>query len=272
LTHWICTTCGVQHADTPEPAARCEICEDERQYVPLGGQQWTTLDELRAGHHADVREEEPRLTGVGCDPGFAIGQRALLVETPAGNVLWDCITLLDDELVAAVEARGGLAAIAISHPHYYSSLAAWSAAFGDVPVYIHADDSEWLRRRDAAVELWEGERHELPGGLTIIRCGGHFEGASVLHWPEGADRRGALLTGDTIQVIPDRSHVSFMRSYPNLIPLPAQAIRRIVEAVEPFVFDRIYGAWWDRVVPAGAKDAVRRSADRYVRAIRGPWA
>jgi hypothetical protein len=86
----------------------------------------------------------------------------------------------------------------------------------------------------------------------------------VLHWAE----RGILLTGDTIQVIPDREWVSFMYSYPNLIPLDASAIRRIVAAVEPFEFDRIYGAWWGRVVPAGAKDAVRRSADRYLRAIR----
>jgi hypothetical protein len=77
-----------------------------------------------------------------------------------------------------------------------------------------------------------------------------------------------LLTGDTIQVIPDRSHVSFMYSYPNLIPLDEAAVRRIVAAVEPFTFDRIYGAWWGRVVPREARDVVQRSAERYMRAIR----
>jgi hypothetical protein len=266
VTHWICATCGVQHADTPAPPERCEICEDERQYVPPEGQRWTTLDELRAGHGADVREHEPGLTGLGCTPSFAIGQRALLVETPEGNVLWDCITLLDDDLVAAVQERGRLVGIALSHPHYYSSIVPWSEAFGGVPIHVHADDGEWLRRGEH-VELWKGETLDLAGGLTMIRCGGHFEGGSVLHWPEGAEGGGALLTGDIVMPVPDRRHVSFMRSYPNLIPLPEREIRRIVAALEPFAYDRIYGAWWDRVIPEDARAAVARSADRYLRWI-----
>jgi glyoxylase-like metal-dependent hydrolase (beta-lactamase superfamily II) len=258
VTHWICATCGVQHADSPSPPERCEICEDERQYVPPEGQLWTALDELRSAHRAELREEEPGLLGVGMRPSFAIGQRALL----AGTVLWDCIPLLDDEIEDAL--RGRLTAIALSHPHYYSTICEWSRTF-DVPVYVHADDGEWLRRRDGRIELWRGETLDLGGGRTLIRCGGHFEGASVLHWAE----RRMLLTGDTIQVIPDRSHVGFMRSYPNLIPLPAEAVRRIAAAVEPFDFEVIYGAWWGRVVPADAKGAVRRSAQRYVRAVAG---
>jgi glyoxylase-like metal-dependent hydrolase (beta-lactamase superfamily II) len=248
----------VQHAESAEPPPRCEICEDERQYVGLGGQRWTTLEELRTSHRAEIREEEPGLLGIGMEPSFAIGQRALLV----GNVLWDCIPLLDDAIVEEVRARGGLTAIALSHPHYYSTICEWSDAF-DAPVYVHADDAAWLQRRDGRIEPWTGETLDLGGGLTVVRCGGHFAGASVLHWAE----RGILLTGDTIQVIPDREWVSFMYSYPNLIPLDAEAIRRIVAAVEQLDFDRIYGAWWGRVVPAGAKDAVRRSAERYVRAI-----
>jgi glyoxylase-like metal-dependent hydrolase (beta-lactamase superfamily II) len=255
VTHWICKTCGVQHADTPEPPARCEICEDERQYVGPKGQQWTTLDELRAAHRAEIREEEPRVLGVGMKPSFAIGQRALL----AGTVLWDCIPLLDAEIEEAL--RGRLTAIALSHPHYYSTISEWSATF-DVPVYVHADDGGWLRRRDG-VELWRGETLDLGDGLTLVRCGGHFEGASVLHWAE----RRLLLTGDTIQVIPDRGWVSFMYSYPNLIPLDAAAIRRIVAAVEPLDFDRIVGAWWGRVVPGDGRAVVIRSAERYLRAI-----
>jgi glyoxylase-like metal-dependent hydrolase (beta-lactamase superfamily II) len=248
----------VQHPESAEPPPRCEICEDERQYVGLDGQRWTTLAELRTRHRAEIREEEPGLIGIGMEPSFAIGQRALLV----GNVLWDCIPLLDDAIVEEVRARGGLTAIALSHPHYYSTICEWSEAF-DAPVYIHADDAEWLQRRDGRIELWTGETLDLGGGMTVVRCGGHFAGASVLHWAE----RGILLTGDTIQVIPDREWVSFMYSYPNLIPLDAEAIRRIVAAVAPLDFDRIYGAWWGRVVPAGAKEAVVRSAERYVDAI-----
>jgi len=258
-------TCGTQHAPSAEPPAHCAICEDERQYVGEGGQQWTTIQQLRGRHRADIREEEPGLTGIGCDPPFAIGQRALLVETAGGNVLWDCISLLDDELVAAVEARGGLAAIAISHPHYYSSLVEWSRAF-DAPVYLHAADREWVMRPDPSIVFWDGESRELEPGVTLLRLGGHFAGGTVLHWAAGLDGRGVLLSGDIVQVVADRRWVSFMYSYPNLVPLPGPTVTRMAEALEPFPFERIYGAWYGRVVQDG-KSAVRRSADRYVAAL-----
>ena len=66
----------------------------------------------------------------------------------------------------------------------------------------------------------------------------------MLHWPAGANGKGALLTGDIITVVQDRRYVSFLRSYPNLIPLGASAIRRIVERIDPFSFEQIYGGWW----------------------------
>ena len=264
----ICTTCGTQFAATTAPPAHCPICEDERQYIGWQGQQWTTLDALRQDHHNLVKSEEPGLIGIGAQPSFAIGQRALLVQTPAGNVLWDCISLIDDETIAAVQALGGVTAIAISHPHYYSSLVEWSRAF-DAPVYLHAADRQWVMRPDPAIRFWEGETLALPGGLTLICCGGHFAGGTVLHWPAGAEGKGVLLSGDILQVVSDRRYVSFMYSYPNLIPLPASQVRQIVARVEPYGFDRIYGAWWDRVVAADAKAAVIRSAERYIAAIQG---
>ena len=122
-------------------------------------------------------------------------------------------------------------------------------------------------RPDSALEFWDGETKEIKPGLTLIRCGGHFEGGTVLHWAEGAGSKGTVLSGDILQVVEDRRWVSFMYSYPNLIPLPAKTIRRIVSAVEPFEFDRIYGAWWGKVVATDAKSAVHRSADRYIRAL-----
>jgi len=259
---WICATCAVQYPDTAEPPVHCPICEDERQYVGWDGQRWTTLDELRRDHRAEIREEAPGLVGIGCEPSFAIGQRALLVRAPGGNVLWDCISLLDDEMGAYVESAGGLLAIAISHPHYYSSMVEWSRAF-DAPAVLHAADREWVMRPDDAIDFWDGETRELSEGLTLLRLGGHFAGGTVLHW--AAER--ALLSGDIVQVVQDRRWVSFMYSYPNLIPLPASEIRRIVDALEPYEFERIYGAWWGRVVAHDGKGAVTRSAERYLRAL-----
>lgn len=263
---YICSTCGTQYLESAQPPADCLICEDERQYVGLRGQQWTTLAALQEDHHNVIRTVEPGLIGIGTSPSFAIGQRALLVQTPGGNVLWDCITLLDEMTITTVMALGGISAIAISHPHYYSSMVEWSRAF-DAPIYLHAADRKWVMRPDPAVIFWEGETQSLAGNLTLIRCGGHFPGGTVLHWPKGAEGRGALLSGDIINVVQDRRYVSFMYSFPNLIPLSPAAVRRVVVAVEPFAYDRIYSAWWEKVTFSDAKNAVHRSADRYISAI-----
>lgn len=233
------------------------------------GQTWVTSEDLRRDHRNAMSDEEPGLTGIRTEPSFAIGQRALLVRTPAGNILWDCVSLIDDQTADTVRRLGGLAGIAISHPHFYSSMIDWSQAFGGVPVYLHADDRAWVMRADPSIVFWDGDTYALPGDLTLLRCGGHFSGAAVLHWPGGAGGHGALLTGDTLQVVPDRRYVSFMYSYPNLIPLDAATVRRIALAVAQFRFDRIYGAFAGRVIATGAGDAVQRSADRYIRAVEG---
>jgi hypothetical protein len=267
MKHYICQTCGTQYPSSDTHPANCPICEDERQYVGHQGQQWTTLEGLRVTHHNKIKTVEPNLTGIGTVPKFAIGERALLVQTPQGNLLWDCISLLDDETVTAVSALGGIDAIAISHPHYYSSMIEWSRAF-DAPIYLHAADQQWVMRPDPAIQFWVGETKSLWNGLTLIRGGGHFDGGTMLHWPAGAGGKGALLTGDIIQVVADRRYVSFMYSYPNLIPLPVHKVEKLVAAVEPYAFDRIYGAWWDTLVAEGAKTAVFTSATRYINAIQ----
>lgn len=266
MQNYICQTCGTQFAETDAPPEHCPICEDERQYIGLNGQQWTTLAELQIEHRNIFRDEEPNLVGIGTEPRFAIGQRALLILTPAGNILWDCITLIDDPTIAEVNRLGGIQAIAISHPHYYGTMIEWSKAF-DAPVYIHEAERQWVMRPDPAVTFWQGETHSLGDGLTLIRCGGHFEGGQVLHWRDGAEGKGVLLTGDIVNVVQDRRYVSFMYSFPNLIPLPASAIRRITAALEPFEYDRIYSAWFGTVVQENAQASVAFSAQRYIDAI-----
>lgn len=269
MAQFICVTCGAQFEESTRPPDRCPMCDENRQYVNPRGQMWTTLDGLRRDHRNVLTAEESRLTGIRTEPGFAIGQRALLVQTPNGNVLWDCVSLIDDETERGVRALGGIAAIAISHPHYYSSMIEWSRAFAGAPVYVHALDKAWVTRSSPSIVLWDGETRPLVGGTTLIRCGGHFPGAAVLHWPDGADGRGALLTGDTLQVVPDRRHVSFMYSYPNLIPLGPAAVERIAASAARLEFDRIYGAWWDREIATDARAVVARSAARYLDHIRG---
>src|SRR5437667_1116479 len=266
MENFICIQCGTQFDATVDPPARCTICAHERQFVNYGGQDWTTLESLAADQHNRFEDEAPQLLGIGTEPEFAIGQRALLLQSPGGNLLWDCISLLDEKTIAEVNGRGGISAIAISHPHFYSSMVEWADHF-DAQIFLHAKDRQWVMRKSPRIQFWERTTLSLWDGLTLINCGGHFEGGTVLHWLTGANGKGALLTGDIITVVQDRRYVSFMRSYPNLIPLGAAAIRRIVERIEPFPFDHIYGGWWEANVLSDAKVAVARSAERYLRAI-----
>jgi hypothetical protein len=267
---FICVTCGVQHGPSEAPPTRCPICDDERQYVGWAGQRWTTLEALRAaGHRNELQELEDGLTAIHTQPKVAIGQRALFLRTPNGNILWDCITHLDDDTVRALSARGGLQAIAISHPHYYGTCVEWSDAFGGVPIYIHAADRQWVQRPAPQVVLWEGETIEPIPGLLLVRLGGHFNGAAVLYWPAGAGCQGVVLSGDTIQVVTDRRWVSFMYSYPNLIPLSAAEVEGIAATMKRYPHARLYGAFPGLNALEGGADAVERSARRYVAYLRG---
>jgi hypothetical protein len=263
VQNFICVNCGTQYPETAVPQACCTICEDEREFTPPGGQAWTTMAALRFTHLNAWRQYEPDLFGIGTLPSFGIAQRALLLRTPEGNILWDCITLLDDATVALVKALGGIKAVAISHPHYYSAMVEWARAF-DATVMLHEGDRAWVMRPDPAVQYWSGSTHEILPGVTLINAPGHFDGATMLHWAAGAEGRGVLLVADIINVNMDRKTVSFMRSFPNLIPLPAATVRGVVGTVEGLAYDRLYGAWWDRVVPANAKAVVAHGTARYL--------
>ncbi|GAA4615866.1 MBL fold metallo-hydrolase [Saccharopolyspora hordei] len=257
----ICATCGTQYA---HPRPDCPVCEDERQYVPADGQQWTDLEELRSGERTALIREQGEVLGIGCEPRFAIGQRALLLRTEAGNFLWDCVAYLDDEIVRTIGELGGLDGIAISHPHYYTTMVEWAHAF-DAPVHLHAGDAQWIGRPDPAIQLWEGTSTQLAPGLTLINLGVHFTGGTVLHWDRGD---GALFSGDIVQVIPDRTHVAFMYSYPNLVPERPSVVERAARTLAQYRFEALYGAWWDAVILSGADRVVQRSAERYLRFVR----
>ena len=266
---FICTTCGTQYPESDVPPQGCRICQDERQYVNPLGQAWTTLPALRRTHFNAFRRHEPGLIGIGTTPAFAIGQRALLLRTGVGNVLWDCISFIDDATVDIVKALGGIAAIAISHPHFYSSMVEWSHAFDRAPIYLHAADEKWVTRPDQVITLWEGETRQLLPGVTLLRCGGHFAGGTVLHSADAAGGKGALLSGDILHVGPDRK-VSFMRSYPDLIPLDASSVQHVADVLAGCRFDAIYGAFWDRIITSGGMDTLAYSVRRYLRAISSP--
>ncbi len=266
----LCATCGVeQDPNTPLPD-ECAICADERQYIPLGGQEWTTVEKLAgAGYRAVEHEVEPGLHGLYVDPKTAIGQQSLVIRTPAGSLLWDPIGFVDEAAVAAVAAHGPVLAVAGSHPHMFGVQTQWSKALGDVPILVADADRAWLARSDGPIVFWSGT-HEVTPGLTLHQIGGHFPGSAVAHWRDGADGRGVLLTGDGVFPNPDRRTVSFLRSYPNRLPLSAAVVRRIADQLSHLEFDRIIGNF-DNVIDSDGREALEYSATRHCAWVTGEF-
>ncbi len=258
----ICATCGTQYQESATPPQRCAVCEDERQYVGWNGQAWTTLEALRATHALRI-EDDDGLLGIGIAPDFAIPQRALLLPTDAGNILWECVSLVTDEAVAALHARGGVERIVISHPHFYAAMVDWSEALGGVPILLHEADKAWVRRSSPRIGFWNGDSHRLSDAVTLIRCGGHFPGSMALLWRDGP-RGGALFPGDALQVVLDRRHVTFMYSYPNYLPMKTSDVRAMRTRVAGYAFEDVFGYTWGRNIVGGGRAAVDASFDRFL--------
>ncbi len=266
MSIWICNECGAHFETDIDPPSSCLICEDDRQFVPLSGQKWLARSKMSI-YENDWHELEPGLIGISVTPAIGIGQQALLVLTPHGNVLWDCVTILDRETRDRIQALGGLKAIAASHPHFYTGMAEWSEAFGDIPILVSALDQNFITRTSKSIRFVEDDKYEVLPGVNIHRLGGHFPGSSLLEWQAGADNRGAILTGDTIHVTAGNRHASFMHSFPNILPLPAREVTKIADRVQGLTFDRLYGGWRGKVILTDAKAIVLNSAKRYVEAL-----
>jgi hypothetical protein len=256
----ICTACGTQYQHGSVEI--CPICADDRQYIPEGGQTWTTQEELMQDRRVRILPLQENLYELQVTPVFAIGQRALLVLSPQGNILWDCIPLLDGPTVDFINSRGGLKAIAFSHPHYYSNMNDWAETF-ECPIYIHHSDEQWIMDKGRRVIGWEGLERPLWDGIRIINIGGHFPGSSILHVP-ALSPEGAICSGDTLYLAPGKKHIAIQYSYPNKIPLPHAEIERIKERFDTISFDALYGIYSDQVLLQDVKEILNKSLERYL--------
>jgi hypothetical protein len=266
MTSFICVTCGTQYAPTTQPPEVCPVCVDDRQHVGDDGQQWTTHEQLTATLHNRV-EHDGDLLGIGVHERFAIPQRALLIQTDIGNIMWDCISVITPAATDAINDLGGIDLIAISHPHFYSSMVEWSEAFGGAPILLHDADRNWIRRTSDHVRTWSGDRHRLSPTVQLIHTPGHFPGSSVLHWTAAPNGRSVLLTGDSLHVTADRRHISIMHSVPNYIPVAPGVITDVRGRLAGVEFDDLYGFTWGLNVTGDARQAVDASFNRYLTAV-----
>ncbi|KUI62016.1 Uncharacterized protein YmaE [Cytospora mali] len=278
-TEWlICTACGTQFptADRKDRTT-CFICDDPRQFTPPSGQSFTTLGNMLtslAGYKNIFHryEKDDRLTFIYTTPKFAIGQRCVLVRTPVGNILWDCITLLDEATIEEIKKLGGLKAIVISHPHYYSTHLLWAKTF-DCKVYLSVEDKQWLAQTDDSRQVFlekatkereitiaDEEGQEAHSGAMALKLGGHFPGSLVLLF------EGHLLIADTLLTTPAglgswetdaagnkrEGHLgrpnglnsfAFMWSIPNWIPLSPNEISQMWDVLNKYEFTSTHGAF-----------------------------
>ncbi|KAI1401778.1 beta-lactamase-like protein [Hypoxylon fuscum] len=259
----VCTACGTQFPTSNRQEVKtCFICDDPRQFTPPTGQAFTTLDELRSNTKntwTPFRDTD-KLISIVTEPKVAIGQRAILVKTDSGNVLWDCLTLLDDETIDKIKGMGGLKAIVISHPHYYTTHVEWARAF-DCPVYLAAEDKQWTTQSSAHQVFVEKRilHLEIDGawsGITVLKLGGHFPGSSVALYGE------RLLIADTFVTTPSglgswntdavgtararpagMNSYAFMWSIPNMIPLEPDQLARMWSTLKMYDFSSTHGAF-----------------------------
>ncbi len=266
MNTYICENCGTQFAPSALAPAACPICDDERQYVGWQGQRWTTHEALRGRHQLRIGDDQG-LLAIEVQGGFGISQRMLLLPTAAGNLLWECVSLVTDEAIACLREAGGVDRIVISHPHFYASMVRWSEALGGVPIVLHAADKSWVQQRSPAIEFWDGDRCKLGDGVTLLRTGGHFPGSTALHWERTGTGRSALFVGDAPQVATDRRHVGFLYSYPNYMPMPVRDVRAMQQRLAPFQYDDVYGYSWGRNIIGSGRRAVDASFERYFQAM-----
>ncbi|MBZ5201928.1 hypothetical protein HU147_11925 [Planomicrobium chinense] len=269
MKNYICETCGVQYESSESPPSFCMICSEERQYVNHSGQKWTTLERMvnTEPYKNFFHREEEALVSIKTQPDFAIGQSAYIVQESGFQLMWDCLTYFDANSIEAIKKMGGIDAIALSHPHYYASQVEWADAL-DAKIYIHEDDRQWVTRPSGRMVFWSGESLVLNEGLILHRLGGHFKGGAVLEWQNGFDRKGVLLPGDIVRVMPGRDWASFMYSYPNFIPLPPDIVERMANKLSTIKFKRVYDAF-HRIIPDQADNRIQESAKRYIDALNG---
>ena len=257
----VCATCGTYYPPTALHD-NCPICEDDRQYLPEAGQIWTTPEALSYGYSVKAGLVHDYAYEMEIAPSFAIGQRAFLILSQQGNILWDCIPLLNEPIKAFIRDHGGLRAIAFSHPHYYSNMNEWAETFG-CPIYIHKKDEPWIFDKGPHIELWEGEEKDLWDGMRLINLGGHFPGSSILHVPF-LSKEGTVFCGDTMVISPSKRHIAVQYSYPNRIPLPRKEVARISARLEALSFDALYSFYKHLTITKDVREILRRSMGRYL--------
>jgi hypothetical protein len=258
---FFCSTCGTQFTNAIYITKDCPICDNDRQFIPPNGQSWTKWNDLNINYSNNINELVPNLFEIRTSPRFALGQKAFLIITPNGNVLWDCVSLLNESTIEFIKSKGGLKAIIISHPHFNASMSDWAEAF-ECPIYIHQNDQEFILSKSKYIQLWNGDEKELWDQMKIKLIGGHFPGSCILIVPF-LSKGDTILCSDTFWIAKNNKYVSVMYSFPNYIPVKISEIQRIKRVMKEVQFDQLIGSFDNQLLNANAKEILHASFDNY---------
>ncbi|SNX87334.1 uncharacterized protein MEPE_06044 [Melanopsichium pennsylvanicum] len=286
----VCVTCGNQYSSREGPQ-ECPVCYDDRQYPCPTGQAYTTQRQLVPNTSFDLvpEDSDSRILRIKLNPPVAIGQTPIVLLTKFGAVIWDCNGFNSVELmhsICSVSPTGKVAAIFISHPHFFGTSLSWAKML-DCNVFISKLDRNWYQRgrdtyqnhpdfvsRQRYVTEVDQDLFSLPHvpSVTLIRCGGHFPGSNALHWDRDSDNRtnandlkgAAVFCADTFMVMPDRKRFTFAYSFPNNIPLPPHDVERIWAQMRRFNWSATFGGWSGRNVLSDSRSSLFRSTRYYI--------
>ncbi|SAM65050.1 uncharacterized protein UBRO_20111 [Ustilago bromivora] len=282
---------GIVALANPSLAFFIIVSTDDRRYPCPTGQAYTSQRQLlpKTTFQFVPEESDDRILRLKFYPPVAIGQTAILLLTRYGAVIWDCCGFVSVELVEQVcklSPTGKVAAIFISHPHFFGTSLTWAKML-NCNVFISRLDRQWYQRgldsthphpglaarKQYIIEIQEDRSipPQIPS-VTLIRCGSHFPGSKALHWDRDAesqlcpDAKGAaVFCADTFMVMPDCKRFTFAYSFPNNIPLPPHDVEKIWMQMRPFQWSATFGGWSSRQILSDSRSTLLRSARYYIK-------
>ena len=235
LSHWACANCGFwqRHFAPPD----CPVCTDVRNDLPEDGWRFLPEAEVAASHAGGWRQVAENLWAFTTTPALGLAGTGWLIVRPEGNIAFEAAPYYSKAMLAQIEALGGIAILAASHPHGYGALFQLQRAFDPPVLAIHKDDLQYTK--GFRVTAPYDDTLELAPGYTLHHVGGHYAGQAALHDAPG--RR--LFCGDMFKIDQDEAgrstHVSSHKAFHKNIPLTHGELRQYRDAIAPLAFDAV---------------------------------
>ena len=234
LSHFACANCGFWqlHFDPPD----CPVCTDVRNDLPEDGWHFLPEREVADTHEGDAKQIADDLWAFTTTPHLGLGGTGWLIVRDGGNIAFEAAPFYSDAMLARIEALGGIAMLAASHPHGYGALHQLQTAF-DPTLALHRDDLRYSKAFRVTAPY--DDTLELVPGYTLHHVGGHYAGQAALH--DAKAKR--LFCGDMFKIDQDETgrstHVSSHKAFHKDIPLTHGELQHYRDVIAPLDFEAV---------------------------------